>query len=139
MFKKLASLTTIAKTFFTRRTAPQGQNLTSFYRMIAVGESLLVDGKWEVDFFLSGSSKNPHAFCPLSPRRFSDVLKKHLGTDAPALQQHDRNHFVLLAPNRQKARALARRLVGIFEAEGIMPMADEMHRFKPEAQKHSVK
>ena len=139
MFKKLASLTTIAKEFFTRRPEPRAQNLKSFYRMISVGASLLDDGKWEVDFFLSGSAQNPHTFCPLSPRRFSELLKKHLGEDAPALQQHDRNRFMLLAPNRQKARALARKLVGIFDAEGIAHMADEMHRFRPRVREHSVK
>ncbi|MEZ0261596.1 MAG: hypothetical protein ACAH80_11345 [Alphaproteobacteria bacterium] len=130
MLKKLASLTTIAKEFFTRRN-PRAQNLKPYYRMISVGASMLEEGKWEVDFFLSGSAKNPHAFCPLSPRRISEVLKKHLGEDAPALQQHDRNHFILLAANRQKARHLAMRLVHIFGQEGIPPMVDEMHRFKP--------
>lgn len=130
MFKKLTSLTTIAAEFFIRRPVRQ-ENPKPFYRMIAVGESMLDEGKWEVDFFLSGSAKNPHAFCPLAPRRLSGILKKHLGADAPELQQHDRNHFILTAPNRQKARYLAMRLVHIFAQEGILPMVDEMHRFRP--------
>ncbi len=142
MFKKLASLTTIAKEFFTRREtrfstqrAGAASSLKSFYRMIAVGQSLDEAGGWEVDFFLSGSAKNPHAFCPLSPRKLGEMLQKHLGSDAPQPEKFDRNHFILHAPDRQKARQLARRLVHIFQSEGILPMADEMHRFKPEAPK----